>query len=720
MANLNMKCGVSILVLTMAAYAGPALAQDVPDSDAIAAQDKGPRFGDDEIVVTATRTNLPISALPLTVDVIGSEELAGQLAITGSISDAVSALSPSFSPTRQKATSYGESLRGRTPLYSINGVPQSTPTRDSSRESYTIDPFFIERIELIYGSNSLQGIGATGGVVNQVTVGAPQQDGISGRVLLQGTAGNGFDGEGLSGKVGGLVSYRGGDLDVTAGATFERRGIFFDGHDNRIGADGAQGDLQDSDSYSFFTRLGYQISDSTRIELIANHLRLEGNGNYIRVDGDRQSSTPSTSVRGEMEGETASNNTSLLSVQLVDDDLAGGILTLQGFFNRSHYVFGGGVFATFQDPSIDPTGNLFEQSVNRSRKLGGKATYEREFAKDLTVTVGFDALFDNTQQDLLQTDRTWVPEIAFRSMAPFGQVNLGLFDRLVTVVGGARWENVTLDIDDYTTIASYGGFDVSGGSPAFDEILPNAGLVIEPLKGIRAYASYSKGYTVPDVGRVIRAVDEAGIDLDNFLDLAPVVSNNRELGVNVKRGPLDASASYFWSSSKLGQRLVANADGISEVTRERTEIEGFEINLGVETPVPGLRLGVGFADTTGRVDTDGDGVVDADLDGINISPSRMNLSANYDSGPFTAYLQGQFYLPRKYDGQPSSEDFEGYEIVNALVRYQTDYGAFTLAAQNIFNKFYVTYYSDTAQSTSNSNYYTGRGRTITASWDWRF
>ncbi|MEN3976884.1 TonB-dependent receptor plug domain-containing protein [Emcibacter sp. SYSU 3D8] len=60
-------------------------------------------------------------------------------------------------------------MRGRSPLYAVNGIPQSTPIRDGARDGYTIDPFFIERVEVIYGSNALQGIGATGGGVNQVT-----------------------------------------------------------------------------------------------------------------------------------------------------------------------------------------------------------------------------------------------------------------------------------------------------------------------------------------------------------------------------------------------------------------------------------------------------------------------------------------------------------------------------------------------------------------------
>tara|TARA_R110000850_G_scaffold110827_5_gene224155 strand:- start:1143 stop:3284 length:2142 start_codon:yes stop_codon:yes gene_type:complete len=701
-------------VAPLAILSAPAIAQQQsPDSD-------GRDDKERTIIVTATRTQLPVSALPITVDIIDNEQLADQVSISGSTVDAISALSPSFSPTRQKLSGAGESLRGRSPLFAINGVPQSTPIRDGSRDGYTIDPFFVDRIELIYGSNALQGIGATGGVVNQVLVGAPTSDGLSGRVLLQGSAGDSFEGEGLGGKAGGLVSYRAGQFDASLGATVERRGAFFDGHGNRIGVDGTQGEIQDSDSWSVFGRLGYQISDSARLELVANRFSLEGNAHYVSVSGNRATGIPATSVRGSTPGDPPSNRNELVSLSLTDDDLGGGTFTLQAFFNRSRDVFGGGIFGTFQDPAIDPTGNLFEQSANRSRKLGGKITYERELIRDLTVTAGFDTLFDSTEQSLVQTDRVWVPETEFRSLAPFGQVNLGLFDRLVTLAGGVRWENVQLKVDDFTTIASSGNTAVAGGSPQFDKLLPNAGLIIEPVRGIRAYGSYSKGYTVPDVGRILRAISTPGVDIDNFLDVSPIISDNRELGLEVKRGPLDASVTYFWSSSDFGQRLVLNASGIFDLRREAVEIEGMEINLGVETPLPGLKLGVGYSNLKGRVDTDGDGTVDDDLDGSNISPDRLNLSADYVRGPLSARVQGQYYLSRRFEGQPASADFEGYTIVNALLRYDTGFGAFSLAAQNLLDEYYVSYDSDTVRTTDNDRFFAGRGRTITLGWDWRF
>lgn len=61
-------------------------------------------------------------------------------------------------------------LCGRTPLYLVDSIPQSTPLRDGKRSGFTIDPAFVERVEAIYGANAIQGSSATGGVINYVTV----------------------------------------------------------------------------------------------------------------------------------------------------------------------------------------------------------------------------------------------------------------------------------------------------------------------------------------------------------------------------------------------------------------------------------------------------------------------------------------------------------------------------------------------------------------------
>ncbi|WP_288016098.1 TonB-dependent receptor [Blastomonas sp.] len=726
-----MKLGKLAGFVLATLWVGPALAQaSAADLAADAAEEPSPAAEEADIVVTAARTVLPPSALPLTIDIIGKEALDQQIILSGSVTDAVAALTPSFSPTRGKLSGAGETLRGRSPLYAINGIPQSTPLRDGSRDGFTIDGFFVDRVELIYGSNALQGIGGTGGIVNQVTVGAPTQEGISGRVLLQGSADGDVRSDGFGAKAAGLVQYKADRFDATVGASYERRGVFFDARGRRIGLNLTQGETQTSDAVSLFGRFGYALSPTARLDLMASRYELKGDGEFVAVPGNRLTGVPTTAARGTPPGIPAANRTESVALSLTDTDLGGGNFVSQIFFNRSRDTFGGelGPIAAFQDVRIAPVGTLFDQSQNRSRKLGGKISYERAVPgfEDLTAIVGFDALFDTTEQRLIATNRVWVPPTEFRSLAPFAQANLKLFDGLVRLAGGARWENVEIRIGDYTTLATTtnprGGVLVSGGSPKFDDVLLNGGVIVEPAQGIRFYASYAEGFTVPDVGRITRAIGAPGVDLDNFLDISPIISNNREIGAEVKRGPVDASVTYFWSTSSRGQLLVARPDGIFDVQRQRVEIEGLELNLGVAMPIDGLRLSAGYAHILGRSDTNADDRVDTDLDGTNISPDRLNLAASFDRGRVSARVQTQVYFSRTFDRlvRDPRNDFGGYTLTDAYLGYQVGPGRIILSAQNIFNRQYIDYNSDVRLPTDNLSFFAGRGRNLTLAWDMRF
>jgi iron complex outermembrane receptor protein len=706
--------GLSLMALAVATAAN---AQDATDVD--------------QLVVTAARTILPASALPLTVDVIDSEALAQQVSVSGSIVDAVSTLSPSFSPTRQKLSGAGETLRGRSPLYAINGIPQSTPIRDGSRDGYTIDPFFIDRVEVIYGSNALQGIGATGGVVNQVTVGPPKADGVSGKILSQATVGHDL-GDSVGGKIAGLVAWRGGQFDATAGVAYDVRGAFYDGDGQRLGMDNTQGDVQDSKTLSVFARLGWQLGDNTRLDVVANRFELKGDGDFVttvitparpnpQTNGNRGLQIPTTSFRGVQPGEPAANRVETLSASLVNSDLAGGNLIAQLFFNRTRDTFGGDVSATFQDATIAPDGTLFDQSSNRSRKLGARVSYERAIPglKGLTGTVGLDTIKDRTAQLLTETGRAWVPPTEFESVAPFVQGNLSLFGDKVHFAGGVRFENVELKVDDFTTLASYGSRKVAGGNPDFKATLANGGVVVEPARGLRVYASYAEGYTVPDVGRILRSININNVDVDTFLNIEPIVSNNREIGAELKRGPFDASLSYFWSASKLGQLLVRNTGGIFDVQRQRIEIEGLEANVKARTPFPGLVVSAGYAHLEGQTDTNADGKVDRDLDGANISPDRLNLAADYQGDKWGLRFQIQSYIKRDMQNALVRDDFGGYTLADAFVRYELPVGALSLGIQNLFDEQYISYNSDTT-APAVDRYFAGRGRTATLGWEARF
>jgi iron complex outermembrane receptor protein len=668
----------------------------------------------ESIIVTAARSNLPATSLPINYQVIGGTDLRRDVALYGSIIDALSARIPSFSPTREKLSGFGETLRGRSPLYEVDGVPQSTPIRDGSRDAYTIDPFFVEKVEVIFGSNALQGIGATGGVVNQVTVQTPGTDGLAVRSLVQGTA-NRVRTSTAGGKLAGSIAWRHGMFDGLVGAAFEGRGAFVDAHGRLIGQDGAEGETQDSRSRSIFARAGFQLGRSGRIELVANQFRLAGNGNYVTIAGSRQREIPTSAARGKTMGLPPSGKARLLSISYKNSGLLGGSLSAQLFLNRTIDLFGGGVFATFQDAHIDPTGKLFDQSENVSKKTGAKFSFERGLpgVEQLKLIAGLDILVDQTAQTLKVTNRKWVPATTFRSIAPFGQANLQLAGGLFRVIGGVRLENVRLDVPDYTTLAFYGSRNVTGGTPAFHRLLKNGGIIFEPATGVRAYASYSEGYTIPDVGRILRGVTQPNVMIDHYLDLRPVVSDNRELGLEWKRGALDASASYFWSSSRLGSVLVRNADGIFDVVRQPIRLRGFELRANWRAPLPGLRLAGTLATLVGKTDADGDGRLNEDLNGANIGPNRLSFDAEWEHGPFWVRGTIRRYFPRRFRGEDPRNDFGGYSLLDAETGYKLGRAQVSIAVSNLANRQYITYFSDTQGPTDDLRFFAGRGRTIT-------
>lgn len=128
----------------------------------------------DEIVVKATRSNKTAKDLPIKIDVFGEDEIRLQQSLTTNPTEILSNLIPSFSPSRQKLSDAGTSFRGRRPLFLIDGVPQSNPLRDGSRSGFTLDMEVVETIEVVFGANASQGLGASGGIINYITVSPPE------------------------------------------------------------------------------------------------------------------------------------------------------------------------------------------------------------------------------------------------------------------------------------------------------------------------------------------------------------------------------------------------------------------------------------------------------------------------------------------------------------------------------------------------------------------
>lgn len=702
-----MSFSVRPLVFASAlALAGTAHAADQKDAVALK-----------RIEVSASTLRMPQSqgALPTTITVITREDLRQQLAITPDLSDAIGNLLPSFAPSTQKLSSRGQTLRGRNPLYMVDGVPQSSPLRNGSRDAYTIDPAMIERIEIVEGSNAMQGLGAAGGIINIITKQAPKQDGVRQEVTVNSSAPT-RGGDGLGYGAAYLLGARSGAFDMVVGASWRQRGMYSDAKGRLIGVDGTQGDLMDSTSSDGFAKFGYAFAGERRLQLTVNRFDLTGNGDYTAVPGDRTSGLPTTSIRGKQPGDAPRNRVLTSSLDYRDPQLAGGELRAQLYHQKNRELFGGGSFATFQDPAYGP--NVFDQSQNVSSKDGARLSWSRRGLLDdkLTVLAGADGYRDTTYQELTHTGRHWVPDSTYTGWAPFLQGEYWPLQAL-SLSGGLRQERGTLDVPTFHTLAAYNAVTVQGGSTGFSKTLPNIGAVWYVTGQLNLFASYAQGYTLPDVGRVLRAINRPGQNVADFLDLQPVVSDNRELGAEYSGDRYGARVSYYTSRSRLGSVLVFDAPNqVYNVMRQRVAISGWEARAHWQ-PVDGAQLDASFAINRGRSDRNGDGRVDSDLDGANIAPNRLNLSWTQRwNDALSSYLQLSHAYGRDFAtlGQRSAH-FDGYSTADAYVKWHTDAtGDWTLGVQNLANAQFTNYISQTIGD--NDSYFAGRGRVLSLTW----
>jgi len=664
------------------------------------------------ISVSATRSSYPVSTVPATITVIDQEELKSQLAVTQDLSQILGNLLPSFSPSRQKLTANGETLRGREPLYMIDGVPQSTPLRNGSRDGNTIDPSMIERIEIIRGANAIQGMGASGGIINIITKSPGEQ---KHQVSLSGSLPTAGGSDTQSYKASYLFSEQFDDVSLVIGAAFNKTGLYLDGNGNPIGVDITQGDTMDSDTVDLFIKSKWQMTKVQSLQLMINHFDLKGNNNYVTVNGNAAAGIPTTSARGVTEGKSSQNKVTSASLDYQHQDIAGGQLNLQLFAQDFASMFGGSRAAVFQDPALGAA--IFDQSQNISEKVGSRLTYFRADLADTGVdlSTGLDWLQDSTYQELVMTNRNWVPETEFTNYAPFVQLRYNQIKNW-TFSAGARYEYGQLSVADFTTLASSNSSFVTGGEPSFNELLKNFGVVHQWSDSVRVYASYSEGFSMPDVGRVLRAINKPNQSVAQFLNLQPVVSDNAEVGIELTEDNYRLQLSYFQSDSDLGSRLQADADGIYSVMREQTEISGFEAE-GEYNLTENSTLGFTYARTDGRYDSNNDGQVDKDLGGINIAPERLNL---YWLQQWPMQLSSRVQLSQLFDvDYNDGSSFDGYHTLDLSGRYDTNnWGSWTLGLENALDKQYITYYSQTTPA--NSSYFAGLGRTLNLNWQMAF
>jgi iron complex outermembrane receptor protein len=628
-----------------------------------------------ELVVTATRTAEDPLNIPRSVTVITREEIEQQTAITRNVGDILGTLVPGFGPPNRRDRTNFQTLRGRQPAVLIDGVPQRNNSSFNVQLSY-IDPASIERIEVVRGPSATYGSEATGGVINIITR-SPVDQGVSATTTVGGLASLGqLEDTGFGYEYGQTFAVREGNFDLTSNIFRSSTGDFFDAEGDRIPF--ANSTLSNTDVLSVLGKIGYDITETQRLQFTVNHTRRDRDVpdvDFVAADEPRIRSTT-------------------LDLNYTHENLLGSNLQLQAYYRDSAQIpvpFDGRDF--FFD-------SIYQLSSSEDI-WGGRLQIDTPIASTLNLLWGADYENQNNNafvvedlniDDFLQREearrideRVYFPPYDLESLGVFAQLRWDATERL-RLSGGVRHERIGFEADDFTTL--FGDF-IEGGSQDVSDTVFNAGIVFDATDEISLFANFTQGFALPRLSSTL-AFLPTGAAVDSSLEsLEPQKVDEFELGVRGDWGSVRASVAGFYNTSELGTFFIESSDRVFEVVRTPERNYGIEATLDWQLSRQ-WQVGGLVSWVEGDVDFEDTGDFVAQ-DSSVIQPLKVTAYVQHQATP--DWLNRLEILAvgnrdRGFEADLDPEPIDGYIVLNLLSSVKLGRGTLQLGIENLLDNQY--------------------------------
>lgn len=687
------------------------------------------------IEVSASRTSSNLVSPVQQIIVLERDALQELRTGSDSLATVLSKTVPGMADSSRTMTDYGQTLRGRGVLVLVDGIPLNT-NRDSSRNLANINPATIERVEVLRGSSSIYGAGATGGIVSITTRPAGGEP-VSETTVTAISPLSRLRADGLGGQLQQHFAGSQGKLDYALDLGARHNGASYDAQGRRIAPEPSQGDLFDSNIYSLGGKLGLRIDDKQRLQLSASYYNADQDSDYTsdpsvgRLPPGSARALPMDGLR--LADQNQIRNT-LLNLEYEHLDVLGSKVTAQMYY-RDYFTR----FTPFDARAVVTRGNNVDQVTQNTKVFGSRLTVDTPLGEQSKVLWGAD--FNQERSDMpidifdpAAYDRsggrvfnrigslTYMPELTTRSTGLFAQLE-HRFDEQWSVQGGARYEYASARFGDFVPLSQLrvpSPATVQGGSVNYDALLWNFGVAYAPARGQEIYANFSQGFQLPDIGVQMRNA-RPGFDIGSS-DLQPVKTNNYELGWRGGAGNTSASLAVFYTTSKLGDVQSFNNGLILTRTEER--IYGVEGTIDTTTDDEKWGAGGTFTWMKGREQPDGGSW--QGMTGYRIPPLKLTAYLQYRPNErWNGRLQANYFGAKDYrlDGKESfgRRDVGSYFTVDLMGRYQPDpRNTFILGVENLFNRDYYPLYSQLLRSNTNTSRLPAAGAVLTLTYQHRW
>ena len=694
---------------------------------------------EDQMVVSASRSHRSVAEMAQTTWIIEQDEIEQQVQGGKELKEVLAQLIPGMDVSSQGRTNYGMNMRGRSMMVMVDGVRLNS-SRSDSRQLDAIDPFNIERIEVISGATSLYGGGSTGGLINIVT--KKGQPGT--QAELQTGVKSGFNShndrdENVAAAVSGGDDKASGRLSVA----YQRYGGWYDGKGNEAIIDNTQTGLQYSDRLDVMGTGTLNIDENQQLQLTTQYFKSESDGKHGLYLGENFSAVTGAG-RAYNSGNLDSDRLPgterhLINLQYSNTDFFGQDLVAQVYYRDESLTFY--PFPTLTRNRVSSIG----ASQQKTDFYGGKLTLNSQPVDALTLTYGVDAdheTFDANQQffDLNTAAQSGgmtlknaynvgrYPGYSITNLAPFLQSRYDI--DAITLSGGVRYQYTKNKVDDFVGYAQQQAIAagqansadaVPGGSTDYNNLLFNAGILGRLTERQQVWFNFSQGFEIPDLAKYYGSgtyrLANGHYNLTNSVNvndskLDGIKVDSYELGWRYTGDNLRTQLAAYYS---LSDKTISinKTDMTINLDDDKRRIYGVEGQVDYFFNDSEWSTGSNFNVIKSETRVEGKW---EKLTIDSASPSKVSAWLNWAPGDWNLRVQStQTFDVSDADGKK----INGYNTVDLLGSYALPVGKLSFSVENLLDKDYTTVWGQRAPGLYSPTYgdaalytYKGRGRTF--------
>ena len=672
---------------------------------------------EEKMVVVSSHMPKAISDIPGTVWYIDSETIEQEYRGGKSLDEILAATIPSLDVSSGGRTHSGQNLRGRSLMVMIDGVSLQS-VRSLSRQLDSIDPFNIDRIEVLSGATSIYGAGSAGGVINIITKKSSGEE-VEFESFVGGTSGF-SSGDDFDYKLAQSIAGGNEKVQGRASVAYTKTQGYFDADGEMVTPDITQGSTQFNETIDLLGNLQINIAEGQQLNLLAQYydsqqdtpyglyFEKDGTGTFQFVDvregysADREQGTERVMLSA------AYSNNSFLSHQLIAE---------LSYRTEDH---------TFMPYTVDGRTTLSTNSSRQSTDiLAMKVALNKSF-DSLSLTYGIDGYIDKFDSDKAIYDQVTTeatgglvhviseiegryPGIDTQSLAGFLQAEYSITEDW-SLQAGYRYQTMDVDVSDFQKNAS--SDLIPGGSTDYSEGLFNLGTIYNLTPSSQVWANFSQGFDIPQLYRYYgksTTQDVAASKLDGIKTDSYEIGYRNELD-NIS---LQSAIYYSHSSATVQYEDDFSISGLADPKR----VYGAEAQVSYwATDMLQLGLLGHYVVTETETDTGWE-----DHQAMEASTSKAGAWVGWYDNDYSLKLQSLTMFDYK---DADDRELDGFTVVDFAGHYQLPVGSLGFGIKNLLNEDYYTTWSQRAQhwySGSDALYqYKGRGRTYTLNYQVKF